>query len=97
MVELLAAELDDVGFPAQVLRMTGSALHGRRTFELPVQPAPGAHVGGDVLVTGEAQLGLTRTIAAVMAVRARLLIFGVRGTQLARHEERFRVHGFSAP
>src|SRR5258707_525103 len=43
----------------------------------------------------QTQLRLAIAIGAVVAQRALLFVFHVSGAQLARHQERLRIHGFS--
>lgn len=98
VIELIAAELHDIGIAAEVLRMACTALHGwRGAAEPAVEAFLQRNVRGDVLVTGEAELRLSAAVALVMAVGAVLLVLRVRGGQLARHEQRLRIHGLSAP
>jgi hypothetical protein len=54
-------------------------------------------IAGDLLVAIEAQLRLAFAIGAIMAQRALLLVFHMSGAELAWHDERFRIHGFSGP
>ncbi len=61
-----------------------------------VIPVPGADVGGNLLVAVKAQAGLAVAVTAVVTGRAAFLVLLVRSAELARHEQRFRVHGFSS-
>jgi hypothetical protein len=96
MIELLAAELHDVGFTALMLYVTGAALQGFDPLQPAVKPAARRDVCRDFLVTVETQLALAATVAAVMTIRALLLQFLMGRRQLARHEEFLRVRGFTA-
>ena len=100
VLELLGDELDDVAGAAEMLGVAGGALRGGDSLHMAVVAALPLDVGGDLLVTIEAQLRLAGAGvggAAVMAIRALLLELGVRSAHLAGHEERLRVHGLSAP
>jgi hypothetical protein len=97
VVELLAAELLDIGGAALMLRMTRAALGGLDSLQSAVKPTVRGDVRGDALVTVEAQLPLAATVAAVVTIRALLLQFLMGGGQISRHEELFRVHGLTAP
>lgn len=52
-------------------------------------------VGGDLLVAVQAQMRLSVTVAAVVALSALLFVLRVGSTQLPGHEQRLGVHGFS--
>ena len=91
VIELLTAQLDDVGFAAKVFRMAGAALKRCRVSEPPVEATGGAHICRDILVAREAKLRLPAAVAAIVAVRAALFVFRVGVAQLARHEQRLRV------
>jgi hypothetical protein len=96
VIELLAAQFHDVGRTTLMLRMTRTALRGLDSLQAAVKPAVGRDVCRDVLVTVETQLPLVAPVAAVMTIRALLLQFLMGGGQVSRHEEFFRVHGFTA-
>src|SRR5690242_17695167 len=93
VIELLAAELDNVGIAPVVLGMTGAALRGCDGAKTTVKPTTVTHVARDFLVAIEAQLRLAVAIAAVMARGALLLVLGVLAAELAGHEQGFRVDG----
>jgi hypothetical protein len=97
VIELLAAQFDDVGGTTLVLRMTRTALRSLDSLQAAVKPAVRRDVCRDVLVTVETQLPLAATVAAVMTIRALLLQFLMGGGEIPRHEELFRVHGITAP
>jgi hypothetical protein len=97
VIELLAAELDDVGIAPQMLRVAGATLHGRSASEPPMEPARCAYVRRDILVAGEAELWLACPIAAVVTVRALLFVLRMSSAELAGHQQRFRIHGLSTP
>jgi hypothetical protein len=96
VIELLAAELHDVGSTTLVLHVTRAALRGIDSLQAAVKPTVRGDVSRDGLVTVETQLPLAATVAAVMTIRALLLQFLMGRGQFARHEELFRVHGFTA-
>lgn len=62
-----------------------------------MEAARGGEVRGNVFVTRETELALAAAIAPVVALAAVFLEFGVRSAQLARHEQRLRIHGLSTP
>ncbi len=97
MVELLAAEFHDIRVPSLMLGVAGPALCRLDAAQPPVKSGVSGNVGPHRLVTGEAQLRLTRTVAAVMAVLAILLVFLMGRGELARHEEGFGIHGITPP
>jgi len=96
MVELLAAELHDVGLPTLMLNVARPALGGLDPLQAAVKPTMRADVGRDGLVTIETQLPLAATVAAVVTIRALLFQFLMGCGQLTRHEELFRVQGLTA-
>ena len=96
VIELIAAELHDVGVATEMVRVAGPTLHGRRgSSELAVEAALGADICRDAFVARETKLRLACAIALVVAVRAILLELGMQGSQLARHEKRLGIHGVS--
>ena len=97
VVELVAAQLHDVTTATQMLRMTCTALGRSDTGQFAVETVPGADVSGDLLVAIQTQACLTVAIAAIMTLRALLLIFLMSCAELARHEESLRIHGCAAP
>jgi predicted MFS family arabinose efflux permease len=80
-----------------MLGVAGAALGGVDGRQVTVVAAMLSDVSRDVLVTGEAQGSLATAVAAVVALRALLLVLGVRGRQLPGHEERLGIHGLSLP
>lgn len=97
VIELIAAQLDDVARAAQVLRMAGAALRGGYAGDLSMKTVPGCDIGSDLLVAIEAQPCLPITVGVIVTLRALLLVFLVSRAQLSRHEKRLRIHGFTAP
>jgi len=95
VVELLAAELDDVRIAPQMLGMTGMTLGILDPRQMTVESALLPQVGGDIFMAIETQLRLAIAIAAVMALRALFFVLRVRRGELAGHEQCFRIHGFS--
>jgi hypothetical protein len=95
VVELLAAEFDDVRIAPEMLRMTGMTLGILDPRQMAVETALLMQVGGDILMAIEAQLRLPIAVAAVMALRALFFVLRVRRGELARHEQCFRIDGFS--
>jgi hypothetical protein len=96
VVELIAAELDDVRVAPEVLGMAGAALEGSGVAHQPtVQAALRAEVGRNLLMACGAQLRLPAAITAVVAVCAVLLELRVRSGELPGHEQRLGIHGFS--
>jgi hypothetical protein len=96
VIELFPTQLDDVAGPAQMLRVTCTALRGPDARQVAVEAVFRADVGGDLLVAIEAEAGLMIPIAAIMAAGALLLVFFVSGAQFPGHEECLGVHGFTA-
>ncbi len=87
MVERRRGQLDDVGVPAEMFAMASLALATRDVRQAAMEAALAGDVGGDVLVTDEAQRGLTRAVATVVATRTALFEFGVRLADFSRHEQ----------
>src|SRR6516162_751079 len=67
VIELLAAELHDVGVAPEVLGVAGTTLGGVDTRQSAVEAAMLPDIGRDLLVTVEAQAGLATAIGAVVA------------------------------
>src|SRR5437879_12711115 len=82
-----------------MLGVAGAALRLRYVDagEAAVEMAVLAQIAGDLLVTVETQPPLLASVAAVVAERARLLVFHVSRAQLAPHEKRLGIHGLSPP
>src|SRR5947207_97781 len=97
VIELLVAQLHDVGGAAEMLVVAGAALRDVDAGEAAVEVAVLVQIAGDLLVTVETQPRLLAAVAAVVAERARFLVFHVSRAQLARHEKRLRIHGLSVP
>ena len=95
MIELLAAELDDVVIAPAMLGVTGAALRGGDAVQAAVEAAGIAHIGRDFLVAGKAELTLPVAVAAVMALRALLFVLGMCRAELPGHEQGLRIdrHG----
>ncbi len=89
MVKRLHLEAHDVGLTPQVFAVAGIALAALGIGHQAMQAAVAADVGGDFLVTGQAQRGLSIAIAAIVAIGAFLLVLGMLGTQLAGIEQGF--------
>jgi len=96
VIELLAAEFDDVARASQVLRMTRVTLRRLNALEPTVEAMLTGNVSRNVLVTIEAQSGLAMAVAAIVAELAVLLILLMRHTQLSGHEQCLRIDGFTA-
>ena len=64
--------------------------------ELSVKAALRRNVRRDLLVAIQAQARLSLAVAAVVAQRALLLVFGMGVGELAGHEESLRVHGITS-
>ena len=99
VIELQSVEADDVGVATQVLAMAGAALTGAGVGHQRMVAAMLAQVGGDVLVTDEAQLVLTPAVTSIVAGTALVLGLGVLGTHLAWLEQRLDrggTRGFGA-
>lgn len=96
VIELPRIQFDDIAVAAQVFRMTGTTLRGADAGQLAVQMRLRVDVGGDLLVTIEAQPCLSGAVAAVMALRALLLVLLVRVGELTGHQQRFRIDRDSA-
>ena len=95
VIELRRAELDDVGVPAEVFRMTRAALGRCDPLDMSVIAVSRRDVGGNLLVTIQAQLRLPIAIATIMAVRTALLVLLVRCAELAWHQQSFRIHSLT--
>ena len=97
VIELLAAEFDDVTRPPEVLRMTGVTLRRFDALHAAMKAVLCRDVGRGFLMAVEAQSCLVFAVAAVVAKGALLLVLLVRGTQLSGHEQCLRIDGFTAP
>ena len=97
VIELLAAEFDDVTRPPEVLRMTGVTLRRFDALQAAMKAVFCRDVDRGFLMTVEAQSCLVFAVAAVVAKGALLLVLLVRGTQLSGHEQCLRIDGFTAP
>jgi hypothetical protein len=87
VIELIAAELDDVSVATEVLGMASLALErGGCTGQPSVEAALRADISSDVFVARQAELRLPTSIATVMAVRAVLFELRMRTGELAWHE-----------
>ena len=91
VIELFAAEFDDVAVSTLVLRMAGVALRRSDTRQPTVKVLASTDICRDVHVTVQAQLSLARAVAAVMALGALLLVLLMRTGELARHQQCLRV------
>lgn len=89
VIECRGAEFDDVRLAALMFRVTRTTLRALCVWHATVIAPSGARVRGDVLVTGEAQLRLTRPVAAVMTLRAILFEVGMTFDHLAWHQKLF--------
>jgi hypothetical protein len=67
MIETLAAQMYDVGIAAVVLAVAALTLTRARRRHAAVIAAPRDHVAGNIFVAVEAQSGLARAIAAIVA------------------------------
>lgn len=87
VVETPPVEADDVGLATLVLGMAGIALCLARRSTMETLTLP--DVGGYrlVVVAGEAESRLTRSVGPVVALAAIVLQFGVRARELTRHEQ----------
>ena len=77
--------------------MTRATLRGFDTLQPAMEAALCHDIGGLFLMTIEAQPRLMTAVAAIVAKRALLLVFLMRGAQLSRHEQCLRIDGFTAP
>src|SRR5579863_6859878 len=77
VVELLRHELDDVPAAAQMLGVAGVALRPGHARDVPVEAPLAGNIRLDVLVTVEAKLRLPAAVAAVVTIRAPLLVLRV--------------------
>ena len=91
MVKCARIQSYDVRRPTLVFRVTGPAFAGRRVLHPTVIATVVTLVGGNFLVTGEAQGGLRPDIRPVMAIGAGFLQFRVCAADLAGHQQGF--HG----
>jgi hypothetical protein len=78
VIELLAAEFDDVTVAPEVLGVAGAALGGLDGGQVAVEATMLPDISRSLLVTGEAQPRLATAVGAVVAVRAVVLVLGVR-------------------
>lgn len=98
VIELVATEFDDVGIPAEMVRMTGMTLQfALRVRDASVIAVASGEIRADRLMARHTELGLALAIAAVMTIRAALLELRVSGSELARHEKRLGIHRISPP
>src|SRR6202011_120645 len=91
MIELRAAELNDVGLAALVLGMAGPALADAGVGHAAVIALMLLGIRCDGLVAVHAQRGLSLDVGAVMAVCAIVFLLYVRARDLARHQQGFDV------
>lgn len=80
-------QLVDVGVAPQVLGMAAAALAGLRLWHAPVIAGLAPNVGGDLLVTVQAQRGLPITVRTIVAAAAVLLELCMRAAHRPRHDE----------
>lgn len=93
VVKLTATQFNYVRAATEMLGVAPAALRGRDAREMSVIAALRRNVRGDVLVAVQTQARLALAVAAVVAERALLLVFRMGIGELARHEQRLRVHG----
>jgi hypothetical protein len=97
VVELLSAQFHDVRRSAEVFGVTPATLRSLDARQSTMKSVLRTDVRGDLLVAIEAQPRLTIAIAAVVALRALLLVFLVSSAQLAWHEQGLRIHRLTTP
>ena len=88
VVERKRTQVHDVAVAPQVLGVAGAALDPFHVRNAAVPARVGTHIGGDVLVTRGAELRLALAVRAVVTLLAVLLDLRVRGSDLARHQQR---------
>ncbi len=86
----------DVCFAAEVFGVARAAFCPINGRQAPMKADLGAHIGGDVLVTIEAESRLPPTVAAVVAIGTVLFEFGVCIRYLAWHEQGLYIGGIGA-
>lgn len=96
MIELPPVQAHNVGVAAQMFAVTGRALTRAGVRHQPMIAAVLVQVGGDVLMTRQAQLVLARPVAAIVACPALLFGFCVPGNDLTRLEQRLDRGGMRA-
>ena len=92
MIEGARVQPDDVGAPALMVRMTGCATGIQRNRIAPVVTLPAGHVGGDVIMTIQAQAALLVARKRHVTLIAITFIVGVTGDDFARHYELLEIN-----
>lgn len=87
VVETRAGHRHDACVAAAMFAMAAAALRGRDLGAAAMKSAALGQVGRYVLVAGNAQFALRRSIAAVVAVAAIILELGMSVSQRTRHEQ----------
>ena len=91
MREGSSLELDDVGLTTLVLGVARAALGGLRCRQSAMKSLVLCNVGSDRLMTGAAEGRLPRTVRAIVAARALLLVLRVTCDDRSRHQQRLEV------
>lgn len=89
MVEQAAADRDDIGVPALVIRVTGYALVTLCGWKSSVKPGHRFAIGADILMATHAQCRNRLVGSCVMAGAAVTLDVSVTFNDAARHQEPF--------
>ena len=84
-------ELDDVGLAALVVGVAGAAMSGLRPGQPTVESLALCNVGSDGLMTSAAEGRLPRTIRAIVAARALLLVLRVTCDDRSGHQQRLEA------
>src|SRR5207253_4908114 len=93
MVEDLAIQQHDIDIPALMVRVTVPAFGALHVPAAAMEPAARGQVGGDLVVTVQAEGALSGLVKRLVAARALLLILGVALDERAGHEELLHVDG----
>ncbi len=91
MIEEPGVQFDDIGVPALVLRVTGSAVTAPRCLEEPVKAGAVRAVTADSFVAGHTQQGSRLLRGCIVAGSAIAFELRVSGDDPSRHHELFDV------
>lgn len=91
VIETTLIEIDDVGVPALVFRMTIGAVPAPGLVVLPMKARSCIDIESDCFVTVEAKCSLLFTFEVLVAVAALGLVLGVPLNELTRHYQRLEL------
>ena len=92
MIESLCCEPDDIRLPATVLRMTRPAIDLRAVLLSAVEAFAGTDIGGYLVVTYQAEVGLGAAIECEMATLAVLFGLDMSLCNRSRHDEHLEIY-----